>query len=131
METKLIDLHSEKFNKDLHVRIDRRSEWGNPFELHNRNDEAERIEVLWKYTLYLLRDQKLLNKIRKLNGKTLACWCYPKHKCHGQVLIYILAHLDIVDKCRKPSCDREEIAEEIFQGLGWTRVKKYEQQTLF
>lgn len=127
----LIDMHQVPFNPKKFIRIDRKSEWGNPFELSDRKDEAERLDVIWKYTLYLLRNQKLLKKVRTLKGKTLACWCFPQYKCHGQILIYMSVHLDIVQECLKPSCDREKIAEDIFKELGWVRVKRYEQAKLF
>lgn len=131
MALKLVDMHKVPFDKSRHVRIDRRSIWGNPFPLSDKKDHGERMDVLWKYTLYLLRNQALLARVRRLKNKTLACWCYPDNECHGQIFIYLTEHLGIVDKCLTKPCDREKIAEEIFAGLGWEHKKRYEQTTLF
>ena len=131
MPPQIIDMHRVDFNRRKHVRIDRKSKWGNPYTLQNQDDEEERIEVLWKYALYLLRNQKLLNSIESLEGKTLACWCFPKHKCHGQILGYLVDNPYLLDRCGKACVDREAIAEKIFEGLGWEHKKKHVQTTLF
>lgn len=76
MPPQIIDMHHVDFKRGKHVRIDRKSKWGNPFKLEDPDDENARLEVLWKYTLYLLRNEKLLNDVPLLEGKTLACWCF-------------------------------------------------------
>jgi len=62
------------------------SKWANPFVL---NKESEREGVLLKYKNYVLRNKTLYNSLEELEGKTLACWCYPK-RCHGDMLIELL-----------------------------------------
>lgn len=129
MSLQIINMHFVDFNKNKHIRIDRKSKWGNPYPLANKDDEDQRAEVLWKYTLYLLRNHKLLKSIPSLKGKTLACWCFPK-KCHGQILGYLVDNPDVIEECKKPNTDREKLAEEIFNKLGWEHKKQYVQTTL-
>lgn len=67
----------------LYVRIDRRSEWGNPFEMPA---DGDRGAVIRNYeTHYLPNKPSLLSKIDGLRGKALGCWCAPE-PCHGDVL---------------------------------------------
>jgi hypothetical protein len=127
----IVDMHHVKFNRKKHVRIDRKSKWGNPYILENPDNEEERLEVLRKYTLYLLRNQKLLDDIPSLEGKTLSCWCYPSKKCHGQILQYLTKNPELIERCGKACVDRETIAIQIFEGLGWEYKKKIVQTTLF
>jgi hypothetical protein len=75
-------LNWAQFN-GLLVRVDRNSEWGNPFEIP---DDGDRDTVCSHYALhYLPHKPSLLNKIYSLKGKVLACWCYPE-RCHGDYL---------------------------------------------
>ena len=131
MPPQIIDMHNVDFNRRKHVRIDRKSRWGNPYKLENPDDENARINVLWKYTLYLLRNEKLLKGIPNLEGKTLACWCYPKKKCHGEILWYLAENQDLVALARRACTDKEVIAEMVFKGLGWEHKKNHIQTTLF
>ncbi len=67
----------------LYVRIDRRTDWGNPFELP---DDGSRDEVIAKYRTYYLPHKVLLQaRLHELAGKALGCWCAPE-PCHGDVL---------------------------------------------
>jgi len=67
----------------LYVRIDRRTDWGNPFELP---DDGSRDEVIAKYRTYYLPHKVLLQaRLPELAGKALGCWCAPE-PCHGDVL---------------------------------------------
>jgi hypothetical protein len=79
------------------------SPFANPFKIKKRGkgdeqeqekeQEKEREIVLKKYQKYILNlldnDEKLLNQLISMKGKTLGCWCCPK-KCHGDVLIEII-----------------------------------------
>jgi hypothetical protein len=66
------------------VRIDRRTEWGNPFEIPGDGDRAA---VLAAYlTHYLPHKPSLLTRIGELRGKILGCWCHPE-RCHGHILL--------------------------------------------
>ena len=81
------------------VRIDRRTKWGNPFQMRH---EDERSKVIELYREWLWREIKQgridLKELAALDGKTLGCWCAPK-PCHGDVLAkaasWARAHLDV------------------------------------
>ncbi|PLU04541.1 hypothetical protein BMJ34_02545 [Sinorhizobium medicae] len=64
------------------VRIDRQSDWGNPFVLE---EDGDRDAVIENYRWYLDRKPSLKRKIGSLAGKVLVCWCYPE-RCHGDIL---------------------------------------------
>lgn len=68
---------------DLLIRIDRGSEWGNPFVL---GKDGNRDTVCNNYSVYLGMKPSLLRKLPELKGKVLGCWCYPE-RCHGDELI--------------------------------------------
>lgn len=65
------------------VRIDRRTEWGNPFVIGR---DGTRAQVIAKYDAYLDTRPDLLAKLHTLKGKRLGCWCAPQ-ACHGDVLV--------------------------------------------
>lgn len=71
---------AESNNK--YVRIDRFSDWGNPFLLP---EDGDRETVIDHYRQYLEWRPSLLKRLGELKGKVLGCWCYPE-KCHGNVL---------------------------------------------
>jgi hypothetical protein len=76
----------------------------NPFEIDTdkRKRDGSREEVVAKFQRYLLHGgvadykgavhdgQHLLGRLRELDGKTLACWCGPDERCHGDVLIELI-----------------------------------------
>ena len=68
------------------VYIGRGSKWGNPFVIGSAGD---RETVIRKYREYILKNDKLLNCLDELKGKTLVCYCKPQ-ACHGDVLIELL-----------------------------------------
>lgn len=70
-------------DRSLYVRIDRRSPWGNPFELPA---DGDRDTVIANYAEhYLPHKPSLLERLPELRGKALGCWCAPE-PCHGDVL---------------------------------------------
>jgi hypothetical protein len=69
----------------LLVRIDRRSEWGNPFVLPKPEKPGDRDRVCDQYIDALAKNPVLLAKVKSLQGKVLACWCHP-NRCHGNHL---------------------------------------------
>lgn len=72
---------------DRFVRIDRKTEWGNPFEMP---EDGERAEVVGKYSkFYLPYKDGLLARIPTLRGKVLGCWCHPA-ECHGHIIAEIV-----------------------------------------
>ena len=96
------------------VRIDRKSKWGNPYRMRS---ERERMDVIKKYTYYLL-DSGLVNDLHELEGKWLACWCYPK-PCHGNVLKYIAEHPELIGMYRGKAISRDDVIQRIWQANGW------------
>lgn len=72
----------------LFTRIDRRTEWGNPFELPADGDRETVIENYARH--YLPHKPSLLKKIPLLTGMALGCWCAPA-TCHGNVLADVVA----------------------------------------
>jgi Domain of unknown function (DUF4326) len=69
---------------ELFVRIDRRSDWGNPFEMPG---DGNRDTVIRNYAEhYLPHKPSLLRRLGELHGKALGCWCAPE-PCHGDILI--------------------------------------------
>jgi hypothetical protein len=73
-------VHCQK--EDYDVYIGRPSKWGNKFVI---GKDGTREEVVKKYREWLLTQPELLDSLRELKGKRLACWCYPR-LCHGNVL---------------------------------------------
>ena len=78
------DLALIQWAKDngIFERVDRATEWGNPFLLPA---DGDRLTVVENYQWYLDRKPSLLGKLCKLKGKVLGCWCYPE-MCHAEVL---------------------------------------------
>lgn len=69
--------------RGLFVRVDRRSQWGNPFEL---GADGDRSTVIGNYRdHYLPHKPSLLDHVHQLRGKALGCWCAPE-PCHGDVI---------------------------------------------
>jgi hypothetical protein len=68
---------------ELFVRIDRRSDWGNPFEMPGDGDRETVIRNYAEH--YLPHKPSLLTRLGELRGKALGCWCAPE-PCHGDIL---------------------------------------------
>ena len=75
---------------DRFVRIDRNTEWGNPFEM---GKDGDRDTVCDSYEMFFPRKFSLHNRLDELKGKVLGCWCYPA-RCHG---MYLVAKIEEVD----------------------------------
>ena len=71
-------------------RIDRYSDWGNPFEL---GPDGDRDTVCDSFEIYFGRKYSLHDRVLELKGKVLGCWCYPQ-RCHGDHLISKLEEID-------------------------------------
>lgn len=67
----------------LLIAVDRRTEWGNPFEIPYDGDRMTVIENYAEH--YLPHKPSLLARLPELRGKALACWCAPE-PCHADVL---------------------------------------------
>jgi hypothetical protein len=61
------------------VRIDRGTDWGNPFShlpaSAAKYRVATREEAIESYREYILSRLDLLARLGELEGKTLGCWC--------------------------------------------------------
>lgn len=72
---------------NLYERVDRFTEWGNPFVL---NDDGNRDEVCDAYEQHYFPFKKSLHlKVKNLKGKVLGCHCAPA-RCHGHFLANIV-----------------------------------------
>ncbi|MCA1366473.1 DUF4326 domain-containing protein [Bradyrhizobium sp. BRP14] len=76
------DLIAYAKDRGLVVRIDRQTDWGNPFEMA---DEGERDLVCERYESYVRANPELMARVPSLKGKLLLCWCHPR-RCHGDTL---------------------------------------------
>lgn len=65
------------------TRIDRSSDWGNPFEMPA---DGDRDTVCDSYEIFFPRKFSLHNRLDEMRGKVLGCWCYPQ-RCHGDYLV--------------------------------------------
>ncbi|MDX0431149.1 DUF4326 domain-containing protein [Sinorhizobium medicae] len=68
--------------RGLVVRIDRQTDWGNPFPMAS---EDERDLVCERYESYVRANPELMARVPSLKGKLLLCWCHPR-RCHGDTL---------------------------------------------
>lgn len=70
--------------------------WGNPYT------QGSRQQVIERYRDYLLGNQRLMDMVHTLKGKTLGCFCAPRgarltcndvpYICHAQVLAEVADH---------------------------------------
>ncbi len=67
----------------LLIPVDRRTEWGNPFEMPYDGDRKTVVDHYANH--YLPYKPSLLARLPELRGKALACWCAPE-LCHADVL---------------------------------------------
>tara|TARA_R100001460_G_scaffold9044_2_gene22059 strand:- start:1051 stop:1836 length:786 start_codon:yes stop_codon:yes gene_type:complete len=63
-------------------RIDRNSQWGNPYEL---GKDGDRDTVCNSHIYYFKKKLSLHQQLMDIKGKVLGCWCYPE-RCHGDYL---------------------------------------------
>lgn len=76
------------------VRVDRATQWGNPWRIGDAYPwadyhpmTAEDTVRLFRYTFDTQPGRALIR--RELAGKDLACWCKPDQPCHADVLLEI------------------------------------------
>jgi len=104
MKTTLTNMR--RFELDQGVRIDRLSEFGNPFRI---GKDGGRETVIAKYRDYFYKriatDKQFYFNVQALRGKKLACWCTPL-PCHGDIIIEYLEKTK--DECRVAPADGEE-----------------------
>jgi hypothetical protein len=81
------DLIAWAKERDLFVRVDRATPWGNQFVLGRDGDRAT---VIARYRDdYLPSRPDLLARLGELRGRALGCWCAPE-PCHADVLATLL-----------------------------------------
>ena len=75
------------------------SEWANPFKIGKHGDRSCVLNMYQEYIKQKLKsDQKLQQKMAKLKGKNLGCWCVDSPVCcesgpvicHGQILLKLI-----------------------------------------
>lgn len=72
----------------LTLRIDRASQWGNPFVIGIDGDRDAVCNLFEKYAVWRLKQQP--DWLKPLEGRDVICWCAPL-RCHGETLMKLLA----------------------------------------
>jgi len=86
--TTLVNLRNQ--TAESVTRIDRRSDWGNPFRLRKDGGSYDRLESVSLYRGWVLGQlERGVLDLETLRGETLGCWCLPKD-CHGVVLLNLI-----------------------------------------
>ncbi len=86
----IYNLRNARTVPPMAVRVDRRTMFGNPFEMKDRS-QAERDRVCDAYNRWIAEPEQLplRNSMRlALAGKDLACWCAPL-RCHASTILEI------------------------------------------
>jgi hypothetical protein len=71
-----------------YVRVDRMTNWGNPFVMKwDRDDERDRVcDLFVEYASWRLSVEP--DWLKPLKGSNLGCWCAPK-RCHADTLLFL------------------------------------------
>lgn len=66
------------------------SPFANPFRIDKDTNEL-RTDAIELYANWIMLPEQahLLRQLDELRGKTLVCWCHPRH-CHGDVLLKLM-----------------------------------------
>lgn len=86
------------------VRVDRKTDWGNPFEMPGDGDRALVVGKFSKF--YLPHKPRLLADTPGLAGMVLGCWCHPE-ECHAHVIA------EVCNRARAGDGTAEEVADQI------------------
>lgn len=66
-------------------------DFSNPFHISYRRPRELVVEMYENYIRdRLKREPQLMNELRKLRGKRLACWCGLDQKCHVDVVLKLI-----------------------------------------
>lgn len=77
-------VHIRKSLDTQAVKVDRGTDWGNPFVMHGEQDRGRVCDLYEQYASWRLSvDPTWLDQLK---GKDLACWCAPK-RCHADTLL--------------------------------------------
>ena len=88
----IIDMHKIKFDPKKHIRIDRRTIFGNPYPMESekeRNLVCDQFQIHFNMLIHedqFFRDAVWNMAILLKKGFKLACWCYSKEdpkRCHA------------------------------------------------
>lgn len=80
----IINLHTNRDSSLTYIKIDRGSEWGNPFVMASERDRHKVCDQFEQYAHWRLTiEPRWIDPIR---GQNLACWCVPK-RCHAETLL--------------------------------------------
>jgi len=83
MKTTVVNLRHDNCD----IRIDRHSEFGNPFRITTTCSREQAIQFYKEYFLARINnDENFRNQVLALKGLKLGCWCKPL-PCHGDVII--------------------------------------------
>jgi hypothetical protein len=99
MSGRIVNLRHEELGDAVYVgRANPRrglaeSIFANPYRVDVDGTRAEAIE---KYRSWLLGRQELLERLRDLRGRRLACWCSPE-PCHAGVLVELVDADQVLD----------------------------------
>lgn len=88
-ELTLPEIYNLNYKSGVNVmRVDRGTEWGNPFLMHaNTPEERNRVcDLFTRYATWRLSIEP--DWLAPLEGKTLGCWCAPK-RCHAETLVLL------------------------------------------
>lgn len=91
MQTTLINLRTKKGQPRPYcdAYIDRRSPFGNPYQIGRDGDRKQVLEKYRAYFKWKIEDPWFRGQVHNLKGKILGCWCTPD-ECHGDVIIEYL-----------------------------------------
>ena len=69
------------------VYVGRPSKFGNNFIIGTHGNREECIKL---YAEWIQTQPELIEAIKtELKGKRLGCWCFPKYRCHAEILAWI------------------------------------------
>lgn len=91
--TELINLQKDDYDKFDVIRIDRKTQFGNPFKLKQHGGNYTRSESVKEYREWFSKkieqEPEFRSAVDNLKGETLACHCVPE-ACHGHVILSYL-----------------------------------------
>lgn len=101
MYASLVRKVSDPWRKgSCHTRIDRQTEWGNPFKIGREYDREAAVRAFASWLLSQGINAPTLDEVRSLKGHVLVCHCAPL-LCHGHVLACIANEEDGVARIKK------------------------------
>ena len=83
--TTVVNSYHDKYD----ILITRETKWGNPFRI---GKDGTRDEVIEKYRKWIITQPLLIASLEELQEKRLGCVCKPINKCHGDILVELIAH---------------------------------------